>query len=211
MPTNCPHCKGDIQNVISDRISDRLKRAEERTRSTLDAKAKEIELLEKRVAEMSTSSGRAGELESLVGDLRGQLEQRTRGDALREHGIPSDALGDIVAIYESRQAGKPEAERATFGDFLAEGGEGRSMVLLSSYFAAPADAAPAPAAPVAPVVRPTLPNANAGAASAAPKARPMSVADVRAYLSSPRYKSLPIADRRAKLAELKEQVATRTG
>jgi hypothetical protein len=212
MPTNCPHCDGDIQTAIDPVIKQRLKTQQKKLQSEhttrLEGQQREIELLERRAGELATAAASVEGLQAELQGLRATVQQAERVEVLRSTGLATELLGDIQTLYDSRQAGKPEGERSSFADFLGPDGEARGMVLLAHHFAAGQPAEQPPGAPaVAPSRAQALPNGNGGAIGQTPRAARLSVAQVQEYLASPAFRQLPMADQRSKLAELKGQVA----
>ena len=212
MPTNCPHCEGDVQSVIDPIIKQRLKTKTKQLDSEhtarLEGQRREIELLERRVGELTEAANAAGPMREELATLRAQVQTSARTEALRANGLSVDLLGDIQTLYDSRQASKEEADRVSFEAFLGPDGEARSMVLLSHHFAAEPGETLAAEPAVAPVGRSAgaLPNANGGARNQSTRAARLSPSQVREYFASPAFRSLTTAEQRAKVDEVKAQV-----
>jgi hypothetical protein len=212
MPSNCPHCDGDVQAVIDPIIKQRLKTKSKQLEAAhttrLEGQRREIELLERRVGELTEASSGLGAMEEELRTLRATVQTSSRTEALRANGLPVELLGDIQTLFDSRQASKDEADRSTFEDFLGVDGEARSMVLLAHHFAAEQTGAVEGSSTVAPARQPSgLPNANGGALNQSTRAARLSPAQARDYFRSPAFRSMSTADQRAKLAEVKAQVA----
>ena len=211
MPTNCPHCEGDVQSVIDPIIKQRLKTKSKQLESThttrLEGQRREIELLERRVGELTEAATASAPLQEELATLRAQVQTSARTEALRGAGLSVDLLGDIQTLYDSRQAGKEEADRVSFEAFLGPDGEARSMVLLSHHFAAEPNETLGAGPSVAPARQAgALPNANGGALNQSTRAARLSPGQVREYFASPAFRALTTTEQRAKVAEVKAQV-----
>ena len=197
-----------------DKFKERLDRQDRKYREQLDAKDKEIALLEGRVKEQAAKVAEFGTMGEELSSLRARVQRSDRIEVMRKHGIPSDALDDIAAIYQSRMTSVPEEDRQDWDTFLGEEGLARGIVLLSHYFnGASVSSEASGAAPASPsvsrsVVAPGLPNGNAGVAPLAPKSERMKPAELQRFTRSAEFRRMSKEQRSALLSQYGSKWAT---
>lgn len=185
------------ENSELDRFKERFDRLERKHRDQLEAKQKEITMLEQRVKDAQTKLSDFDPLQEEVKSLRTRVQRSERVETMRGLGIPADALDDISAIYQSRMSTIDEAERQTWDQFLGDEGMARQIVLLERYFNEPSSGA-APETPQVSSSRPAveasspspLPNGNAGVAPFSGSTKKLSPSELQQYVRSQEFKSM---------------------
>ena len=180
-----------------DRFKERFDRLERKHRDQLDAKQKEISMLEQRVKDAQVKLAAFDPLQEEVKSLRTRVQRSERVETMRGLGIPADALDDIAAIYQSRMSTVEENERQTWDQFLGDDGMARKIVLLERYFtepspgAAPVEPQVSSSRPVEPASSPSpLPNGNAGVAPFAGSTKKLSANELQQYVRSREFKNM---------------------
>ena len=180
-----------------DQFKERFDRLERKHKEQLDAKSKEIEMLEQRFKEAQGKMADFAPLQEEVKSLRAKVQRSARVETMRSLGIPADALDDISAIYHSRMSSVAEEERQSWDDFLGAEGLARKIVLLERYFSDPSSGA-APATPQVSSSRPEakasspspLPNGNAGVAPFAGSTKKLSPTELQSYTRSAEFRNM---------------------
>lgn len=199
------------QSEIDALIAERLQRQKKKHDDAMAGRAKEIELLETKVKQLTEKSSGLSTMEEELATLRSRVQRSDRLEVMRANGIPEDALDDIAAIYQSRMSALAEEERQDWTTFLGEEGMARSNVLLSQYFTqadssgvgvAPADPGVAVSTSSARSSSSGLPSGNAGVTPLTQGQEKMSPVDLARYFNSSEYRSLPPEQQKAKFAEL---------
>ena len=200
------------QSEIDALVAERLQRQKKKHDETMSGRAKEIELLEAKVNQLTEKSSGLSTMEEELTTLRSRVQRSDRLEVMRSNGIPAEAIDDIAAIYQSRMSALPEEDRQDWPTFLGEEGIARSNVLLSQYFTQsdtagvgvasenPGDAVSALSA------RPSssgLPSGNSGVTPLTQGQEKMSPVDLARYFNSSEYRSLPSDQQKVKLQELK--------
>jgi len=191
-----------MEAAIRERI-DRLKAKHSEQISAVRAELKlagaEIGKLRERVSTLEP-------YEQQVSSLTAQIEQKDRAAFLAELGIPADALPDIEAIYQSRTAGEDEAP--SFRDFLAEDGAGRTVPLLSGYFAgAPSKNGDSAVSSQSPA----LPDVHRGAPASVPRSGAFDLSNAHAVMSGPQWSQMTRAEQDAHLRAVERQLGSSFG
>jgi len=222
---DCPHCTKEITH-LSGFVSQADH--EERLNSLRTGKDTEITALSTEVTTLRTkNSGHdaiVAERDALKASAtaRDQMDARTGLLTADDAKVDPALLPHFEMIYDASQAGKADADKATFAAWFAS--DAKQHVLLSDKFgqgtaAATAAAtaatgtdaaAPAAAAASAGSGVSILGNANGAAGSAAAPPGPggrLSEQDVQAIFKSPEYLAMDKAGKIAKVAEVKQLVA----
>ncbi|MEM6931851.1 MAG: hypothetical protein AAF602_33270 [Myxococcota bacterium] len=203
----CPHCSQPIE-----KLDGFVK--QEVMRQRLDAKKGEIDALTTEVTGLRTKA--AGfdaivtERDGLRSELDGMKQRETRLTALDCHKLDRGLLEHVEVLYKSATAGDEEPQ--AFDAWLEEHGQVHPLLAPHLGKADPTTTpAPAPADPPATPGDPAPPPRTAPTEPpATPPPGPggkMTPQDVRTYFQSPEFLAMDGDAKRAKIAELKGQVA----
>jgi hypothetical protein len=190
----CPHCSEGIDNAVSTETLN--KRLQSKTQQIED-KAQEIEMLKKSVSDTQDQVSEYSELKSKYQQLLGDYERESQSRFLAQRGVSDQRAADAFrVIYKSETTGQEEAP--TFEGWLEE--HAVNHPLLSPYLTTEKKAEEQP--------KPKpLPNPNSNVVAEPEQRAPkVSSLQIKEYLMSREYRSLPLDKRREKLEELKKDV-----
>lgn len=192
------------QEQLDQIVSERVERVKAKHSEQLSAVRAELKLAGVEIGRLRDRVTTLEPMESEVTGLRAQIEKAERVSYLSELGIPGEALGDIEAIYSSRVAGMEEAP--SFRDFLADGGGGREVPLLSGYFRS----ADAPSTQSGSAVSPqaSLPDLHRGASASAQPSEAVSVDAMQRLIGQGAWSQMSRAEQNEALKNLDAQNGT---
>ncbi len=189
-------------------IKERIERLKSKHTEQIGAVRAELRLAGSEISKLRDRVGTLEPYEAQVSDLRGQIEKAERVTFLAELGIPSDALADIEAIYQSRTAGAEEAP--SFRDFYSEEGAGRSVPLLAGYFTSDPAGAPSEGGSHA-VSAPALPNVHRGAPASVPRSGAFDLKNAQALMMSPQWNTMSREQQNEHMRAVEKQMGTSFG
>lgn len=232
MPVKCPGCQADVPDVVPTATMT------ERLRAKDDAIKLKDEAFATAQAEAATLKTKAAAADSATAEATtwrqkhdALLEGTARAEALGLAGVAKERQAGFVTMYNAAIAGKADADRPTFADWLA--GDAKADPFLAPHFTIaetaeqktareaaaaaaretdPAKKATAEAA--AATAKKAAADAAAAAASAAAAGRATEQAgsakkwsdkEVADYLASPEYRKLPVADQRKEAARVRAE------
>lgn len=215
MPHKCPACQADVPGVVEQSVLEERLNAQKLThKAAMDAAAESLKAAQNEAKAHKDKAALAEAAQSEATTWRGKYEQRVEADArieaLKAAKADPAKLSGFEVFYNAEMAGKPEADRPKFADWLALP-ETVANPFLAAHFQPVAPGAPPPPPPGTPPAPPKPgapppppPGAPPPPASPgpAPKRTP---AEYAAYIQSPEFMALPIADQRKKIAEAKAE------
>lgn len=192
MAFSCPHCKAEVANVVTqETLTERLK-------------AKDAVIAEQKSAirELEPLRAAATERDSALAELAKIRTEGERAAAYAGAGVVDDPkVRERLARYHAAEQDGAEAP-VPFADWLAADD---TRVMFASAFAKAPAAGAAPKTPAPPVTAAKTVTPPAAGDPPPPATAKPTRAQVAADLAAAR--ELPIADRRARVAEIRAQVA----